>query len=72
VRWFNNQNGGEFIATEGGKEGFVHPCTIEAEGPEMLQEGAPVSFGGEGIARTHHAVRGEKDTVRLMEDPKTF
>jgi cold shock CspA family protein len=72
VKWFNHQNEGEFIATDGGKEGFVHPGGIGAEGLEMLQDGAPVNFGGEGRAGTPHAFRGEKALVRLMENPNNF
>ena len=72
MKWFNDQNGGGFIATDGGKESLSRPSAIEAEGLEGLQEGDPVSFGAEGGVRAPHAVRDEKASVRLMENPKTL
>jgi len=39
VKWFSNQKGYGFIATEAGKEIFVHHSAIQGEGYKSLQEG---------------------------------
>ena len=44
VKWFNNQKGYGFIATENGKDVFVHYTAIQGEGYKSLQEGQAVEF----------------------------
>ena len=49
VKWFNNQKGYGFIASEDGKDIFVHHSAIEGEGYKSLNEGETVEFEiGEG------------------------
>jgi len=44
VKWFNNEKGYGFIATEGGKDVFVHFSAIEGTGYRTLEEGQKVEF----------------------------
>ena len=44
VKWFNTRKGYGFIATDDGKDIFVHYSNIESEGYKTLAEGDPVSF----------------------------
>ena len=44
VKWFSNQKGYGFIATEDGKDVFVHHTAIKGEGYKTLQEGQAVEF----------------------------
>lgn len=44
VKWFNAQKGYGFIASEDGKEYFVHYSEIETKGYRSLQEGQRVEF----------------------------
>lgn len=44
VKWFSNQKGFGFIATENGKDVFVHHTAIKGEGYKSLQEGQAVEF----------------------------
>ena len=44
VKWFSNQKGYGFIATESGKDVFVHHTAIQGEGYKTLQEGQEVEF----------------------------
>jgi CspA family cold shock protein len=44
VKWFSNQKGYGFIATEDGKDVFVHHTAIKGEGYKSLQEGQAVEF----------------------------
>ena len=44
VKWFSNQKGYGFIATEDGKDVFVHHTAIQGEGYKTLQEGQAVEF----------------------------
>ena len=44
VKWFSNQKGYGFIASESGKDVFVHHSAIEGEGYKTLEEGAEVEF----------------------------
>lgn len=44
VKWFSNQKGYGFIATEDGKDVFVHHTAIKGEGYKTLQEGQSVEF----------------------------
>ena len=44
VKWFSNQKGYGFIATEAGKDIFVHHTAIQGEGYKTLEEGQEVEF----------------------------
>lgn len=44
VKWFNNQKGFGFIASESGSDVFVHHTAIQGEGYKSLDEGQQVEF----------------------------
>lgn len=44
VKWFNDAKGYGFIATDEGKDIFVHYSAIEMDGRKTLQEGQQVLF----------------------------
>lgn len=44
VKWFNPRKGYGFIATENGKDVFVHYASISGDGYKTLVEGDAVSF----------------------------
>jgi CspA family cold shock protein len=48
VKWFNDQKGYGFIASEnGGKDVFVHHSVIEGDGFKTLQENENVEYDAE-------------------------
>lgn len=44
VKWFNPKKGYGFIATEDGRDIFVHFSGISSDGFKVLKEGTSVSF----------------------------
>jgi len=44
VKWFNPKKGYGFIATEDGRDAFVHYSNINSDGYKTLKEGDPVTF----------------------------
>ncbi len=44
VKWFSNQKGYGFIASETGKDIFVHFSAVEGDGYKTLNEGDAVEF----------------------------
>lgn len=44
VKWFNPRKGYGFIATEDGRDIFVHYASIAGEGYKTLNEGDVVNF----------------------------
>lgn len=44
VKWFNTKKGYGFIATDDGRDIFVHFSGISIDGFRILKEGTPVSF----------------------------
>lgn len=44
VKWFNDAKGYGFIATEEGKDIFVHYSAITMDGRKTLREGQQVEF----------------------------
>ena len=44
VKWFSNQKGYGFIASELGKDVFVHHSVIQGDGYKSLEEGQQVEF----------------------------
>jgi len=45
VKWFNNEKGYGFIATESSADVFVHHTAIQGDGFKSLEEGQQVEFG---------------------------
>jgi CspA family cold shock protein len=50
VKWFNESKGYGFIATEDGKDLFVHFSEIQGDGFKTLAEGQTVEFE-EGVGQ---------------------
>ncbi len=50
VKWFNDSKGYGFIASEDGKDLFVHFSEIQDEGFKTLEEGQSVEFE-EGVGQ---------------------
>lgn len=44
VKWFNPRKGYGFIATDDGRDIFVHYSSISGNGYKTLAEGEPVTF----------------------------
>ena len=44
VKWFNPRKGYGFIATDDGRDIFVHYASISGDGYRTLAEGDPVTF----------------------------
>ncbi|MFH1776891.1 MAG: cold shock domain-containing protein [Candidatus Omnitrophota bacterium] len=44
VKWFSNQKGYGFIASESGTDVFVHHSVIQGDGYKSLDEGQAVEF----------------------------
>lgn len=55
VKWFNAKKGYGFIATEEGKDVFVHHNEIRADGFRTLDEGQEVEFEVETGPKGDHA-----------------
>jgi len=60
VKWFNDKKGYGFIASDDGKEYFVHHSSIEADGFRSLEEGERVRFDEEKGPKGPQAVRVKK------------
>jgi CspA family cold shock protein len=67
VKWFNDQKGFGFIATDKGKDVFVHHSVIEGQGFKTLQDGETVEYEFE------EGPKGAKATKvrRLAQAPLT-
>jgi len=63
VKWFNPRKGYGFIATEDGKDIFVHYASISGQGYRTLVEGDSVSFD---IVEGEKGLRAE-NVVQLSE-----
>ena len=44
VKWFSNQKGYGFIASDSGSDVFVHHSVIQSDGYKSLDEGQQVEF----------------------------
>jgi CspA family cold shock protein len=66
VKWFNDQKGFGFIATDNGKDVFVHHSVIQGDGFKTLQENETVEYdfedGPKGMKATK--VRRLLDSVK--------
>lgn len=60
VKWFNDGKGYGFIASDSGKELFVHHSSIEGTGFKSLQEGERVYFEEEPGTKGPKAVKVRK------------
>jgi len=62
VKWFNPRKGYGFIATDDGRDVFVHYSSITAEGFKTLDEGDAVLFdvveGEKGLRATNVVPKG--------------
>jgi cold shock protein len=57
VKWFNDQKGFGFIASEAGKDVFVHHSVIEGEGFKTLEDGETVEYEAEESPKGLKATR---------------
>jgi cold shock protein len=57
VKWFNDQKGFGFIASEAGKDVFVHHSVIEGEGFKTLEDGESVEYEAEESPKGLKATR---------------
>jgi CspA family cold shock protein len=62
VKWFNDQKGFGFIASEQGKDVFVHHSVIEGEGFRTLQDGESVEYDAEDGPKGMKATRVKRLT----------
>lgn len=62
VKWFNPRKGYGFIATDDGRDVFVHFSSIAADGFKTLDEGDMVLFdvveGEKGLRATNVVLKG--------------
>jgi CspA family cold shock protein len=64
VKWFNDQKGFGFIASDsGGKDIFVHHTVIEGEGFRTLQDGETVDYEAEDGPKGLKATRVRRSAV---------
>ena len=65
VKWFSEKKGYGFIATDDGRDVFVHYANISVEGFKTLREGDAVSFDiveGEKGLRAENVVQKSVDS----------
>ena len=61
VKWFNDEKGFGFIASDGGgRDLFVHHTNINSDGYRSLAEGAKVSYEEEAGPKGPKAINVEK------------
>lgn len=66
VKWFNPRKGYGFIATEDGRDVFVHYSSISSEGYKSLTEGDTVQFN---IVEGEKGLKAENVIYRASEAP---
>lgn len=57
VKWFNEDKGYGFIASEDGQDYFVHFSAIQIDGFKTLKEGQKVAFDTEADPRNSDKIR---------------
>ena len=67
VKWFNPRKGYGFIATEDGRDIFVHYASISGEGYRTLAEGDPVTFD---IVEGEKGLRAENVVPKSASESK--
>ncbi|MGD1276320.1 MAG: cold-shock protein [Tepidisphaeraceae bacterium] len=66
VKWFNDQKGFGFIASEnGGRDIFVHHTVIEGQGFRTLQDGETVDYDAEDGPKGMKATRVRRVAVSV-------
>ena len=63
VKWFNDQKGFGFIASESAKDVFVHHSVIEGQGFKTLQENETVEYEAEESEKGLKATRVKRLTA---------
>ena len=72
VKWFNARKGYGFIASEEGKDIFVHYASIAGDGYKTLNEGDEVTFDiteGEKGLRAENVLQKSADSGKAEEAP---
>jgi len=67
VKWFNPRKGYGFIATDDGRDIFVHYASISGDGYRTLVEGDPVTFD---IVEGEKGLRAENVVPKSAEESK--
>jgi CspA family cold shock protein len=67
VKWFNPRKGYGFIATDDGRDIFVHYASISGEGYRTLAEGDPVTFD---IVEGEKGLRAENVVPKSASESK--
>jgi CspA family cold shock protein len=67
VKWFNPRKGYGFIATEDGRDIFVHYSSISGDGYKTLAEGDPVTFE---VVEGDKGLRAENVTAKSAQGTK--
>jgi CspA family cold shock protein len=68
VKWFNPRKGYGFIATEDGRDIFVHYASISGDGYKTLSEGDSVTFD---IAEGEKGLRAENVVQQTASQSKS-
>ncbi len=66
VKWFNDQKGFGFIASEQGKDVFVHHSVIEGGGFKTLEEGEAVDYDFEDGPKGMKATRVRRAVAAVI------
>ena len=67
VKWFNPRKGYGFIATDDGRDIFVHYSSISSDGYKTLTEGDPVTFD---IVEGDKGLRAENVVAKSASEAK--
>jgi CspA family cold shock protein len=72
VKWFNPRKGYGFIATEDGRDVFVHYSSITGDGYKTLSEGDAVTFdvveGEKGLRAENVVQAGQESSSETREE----
>ena len=67
VKWFNPRKGYGFIATDDGRDIFVHYSSISSDGYKTLAEGDPVTFD---VVEGDKGLRAENVVAKSASEAK--